>query len=169
MRILAPNVYLRLTGFDSLHLGTITPAWQAEPWGGYSSPALSLFFSLPVPLWDVDSDWGGGAGGDVNVPATCESGEGRAGDWLAGACNSRSQRAEDKSISRSGRPGWNAMVGKAIWDAKGSPASCSGEVVRLEGGGHAFIPWTFFVRIGEGAFICEVQAPFTNFPLLILL
>ena len=63
-------MYLRLTGFDSLHLGTITHPRQAEPQGGLLFPQLCPLLSLPVSLWDVDSDWGGGAGGDINVPVT---------------------------------------------------------------------------------------------------
>ena len=149
-------MYLRLTGFDSLHLGTITHQRQAEPRGGLLFPQLCPLLSLPVSLWDVDSNWGGGAGGGHKCPCYSQLHPGvlekaGLGTGSLNACNSRSSGLRTESIS----PLWETWVechggGRPFGMPRAhQPAAVGGGEAGV-GGGHAFIPQTFFVRTGGG-------------------
>ena len=85
------------------------------------------------------------------------------------ACNSRSSGLRTESIS----PLWETWVechggGRPFGMPRAHQPVAAGGGEAGGGGGHAFIPRTFFVRIGEGAFICEVQSTVHKLPLLIL-
>lgn len=107
----ALGVYLRLTGFDSLHLGTITCELQTRP-GGRLLCLLALAPSSSPPLWaptELGRWWGSAR--PPPLPAlgcTWEFWRRRAfwGVSSLNVCNSRTSRLRTESISPTlGDPG----------------------------------------------------------------
>lgn len=149
-------MYLRPTGFNSLHLGTITRQRQADPPGGLPwlhapSPYQALFLPSLCSrgLWTPSGvgRWGGRECPRYSAgPAARGSpGEGRAGGRLTECLQFQEQRAEERIHSPPVRETWvECHGGKAVWDANGSPGRLQRAAVRP-------------VRVGE---MCSRPVPF---------
>lgn len=163
-------MYLRLTGFDSLHLGTITWVRGAgrEEEGCSASRLCPLFF----PSARSSQGARGVVGKCLSPQFQLHSGileKAGLGGRLTECLQFQEQQAEDRiHFPPSGRPGWNAMGGRQLGLPADHPAGCLGPAVGPGGGGgnvfmSRLIPRDCFVRMGEGAFICEVQSTLANF------
>lgn len=130
------TVCLRLTGFDSLHLGTITrqqqtrlapllsPCEGEESWRGSERPSSSASWGCRQESWRRQA-WG----------------------QLTECLQFQEQRAEDRiHFPPSGRPGWNAMWGRQFGMPTDHPA---GHIGQGQGVAmclcHGLISWAFFV------------------------
>ena len=149
----ALGVYLRLTGFDSLHLGTITCELQTRP-GGRLLCLLALAPSSSPPLWaptELGRWWG-----SARPPPPCFGlhlgileKAGLLGGQLTECLQFQDQQAEDRiHFPHSGRPRWNVMGGRQFGMPTDHPAGCPGPAVG-PGGGDVFMsplmPRDFFV------------------------